>query len=150
MPEPLTTWFCDSCQEPITELNTALLAWDEDEDGRAREFLIVHKNMNGRQCDPQQSRSPRFSSSNELEECVGPNGLTELLSLLSPGPLAGEQDGFPRVANFDQFVDVVRRLHTPWYEEARRRFDDESVRERYDVNEVYPYQSEALRRIALR
>lgn len=144
MSEPLTTWFCDSCDDPITDLDASLLTWDSDEGGRATEFRIVHKNMDGRDCD-----DPRFSSSTELSNYVGPAGLAALLSFLSAGPLIGKLDSFPIVANFDQFVDVVRRLHTPWYEEARRRFQEESVREALgDASETLPYLPEVLKRVA--
>jgi len=148
MDKPLTTWYCDSCGGPITDLTQSLLTWDTDDTGRATEFRIVHKSMGGRQCDPYRAPSPRFTSSNELSNYVGADGLAALLSFLSAGPLIGKTASFPRVADFDQFVDVVRRLQTPWYEEARSHFAEEEVRDALeDASETLPYLSDVLRRI---
>jgi len=40
----------------------------------------------------------------------------------------------------DEYVDLVRRVQTPHYEEARLRFSDEKTRHWLsDVNEYYPW-----------
>ncbi len=46
-------------------------------------------------------------------------------------------------------MDLFRRLQTPYYEEARRRFGKSEVRYQFsDSNEHYPYTQEVLQRIA--
>jgi hypothetical protein len=86
----------------------------------------------------------------ELHDVLGPDGLAHLLYFLSIGPLkinAGSHT-VPRIADMDQFVDIVRRLQTPHYEEARRYFGASEVRDEYaDSNEVGPYTQYALKRI---
>jgi hypothetical protein len=53
------------------------------------------------------------------------------------------------VADLDQFVDLVHRLHTPHYEQARRNFTDPDIRDAFaDSNEYVPYLQRSLRDIA--
>jgi hypothetical protein len=53
------------------------------------------------------------------------------------------------VADFNGFVDLVRRTQTPWYEEARPFWDTEHTRDWLaDANEVYPYSPRVLEQIA--
>jgi hypothetical protein len=69
------------------------------------------------------------------------------LSWLSAGPL--REDGGIRVADMDEYVDLVRRVQTPYYEEARPRFGDEKTYHWLgDANEYYPYLPKTLQRIA--
>lgn len=53
--------------------------------------------------------------------------LAMLLSWLSHGPLVGPSETMPEVHDFDEYVNLVRRLHTPYYEEARGRFSDDDM-----------------------
>ena len=143
--QPLTTWICDSCGKEITDPGRALITWSEDSNGQADRFLLVHKNMDGYECDP--GSKAGFSSSTDLGTGLGPDGAAYLLSMLSIGPLKGE--AHCQVSNMDGFVDLFRRLQTPWYEEARSKFDDEDTRHWLDdANEVYPYLPEVLERTA--
>lgn len=47
----------------------------------------------------------------ELGRFLGPDGLTRLLEKLQPG------------AALDEIVEMIKRLHTPGYEQARLHFD---------------------------
>lgn len=111
MTTPLTTWICDTCGEDITDAERALVVW-RNEGRLGYDFRIVHKNMDGRQCDPE-SRDG-FVLHTELSSFLGADGLAYALSLLSPGPILGGDD--VRVKDFNGFVDLVRRTQTPWYE----------------------------------
>jgi hypothetical protein len=42
-----------------------------------------------------------------------------MLSWLSAGPMLGGGSCKVEPGGMDEFVDLVRRLHVPWYEEAR-------------------------------
>lgn len=71
-----------------------------------------------------------------------------LLSWLSDGPLKGGNSR-SQVVNLNEYVDLVRRVQTPYYEEARPRFDEEKIRDAYgDANECAPYRPDNLREIA--
>lgn len=145
MAAPLTVWICDSCGDDITEVGKALVTWRTDDERRGYDFLIVHKNLDGRSCDPEAKSG--FVLNTELSSFLGADGLAYALSLLSPGPIMG--DTAVRVADFNGFVDLIRRTQTPWYEEARSRFGTEETRDRFgDANEIAPYVPVALERIA--
>lgn len=150
---PLQAWLCDVCGELVTgHPNNGLVVWRTDRtDGGFRDydFKIVHKTIDSdpdpRRCDPGSAQG--YHSSLDLESFLGSDGLAMLLSWLSVGPLKG--GGGPRVTNVDEFVDFVRRVQTPYYEEARSRFDEEKTHHWLDdANEYYPYLPETLSRIA--
>jgi hypothetical protein len=148
---PLTTWICDACGDDVTEPQLALLIWrtDREADGawRAYDFKIVHKNLDGRQCDP--GAGSGYRSNLELDNYLGPDGVAWLLSMLSKGPLLGGGGCEIQPQDMDDFVDLFRRLQVPHYEEARRNFDTEHTREWLsDANEVLPYIPDTLERIA--
>jgi hypothetical protein len=141
---PLTVWICDTCGENITAPGKAIVTWRED-DSLGSDFRIVHKNMDGRRCDPGVEGGFRLST--ELLSFLGADGLAYAMSLLSAGPIMG--DSALRVRDFDGFVDLVRRTQTPWYEEARPFWQTEDTQHWLaDANEVYPYCPDVLRRIA--
>lgn len=144
--EPLTSWVCDHCGQLVETAAEGILIWGyEPGTYRSQNFRIVHKNGRGPGgCDPKGSA---FPSSLDLDGLLGPEGQAHLLSFLSAGPLNGQSE--PRVVNMDEFVDVFRRLQTPWYEEARQSFNDEDVVNDWaGSNEYHPYLPDSLRRIA--
>lgn len=145
MPTPLTVWKCDTCDDDITEPGKAIVTWRTDEDDRGYDFRIVHKNMDGRRCDPEADRG--FVLHTELSSFLGDDGLAYALSLLSPGPIMG--DTAVKVVDFNGFVDLVRRTQTPWYEEARPYWQTEHTAHWLaDANQVAPYTRDVLERIA--
>jgi hypothetical protein len=131
------------CGQDITDPSMALVTWQSDRGSNAREFRIVHKGM----CDP--GADVGYVQSVELGNFLGPDGVAYLLSMLSLGPLKGPGESMPEVSDFDGYVDLFRRVQTPWYEEARRRFDEEAVINWLsDASEVLPYHPDVLERIA--
>lgn len=143
--DPLTTWTCDTCGEEIDRVVDGYVVWRvvDDEKHKYGDYRIVHQER----CDPGSNRG--FNSSMPLESFLGEEGLAMLLSWLSHGPLVGSSERMPEVNDFDEYVDLVRRLHTPYYEQARARFHEEDVRYRFgDANTYLPYRPEELRSIA--
>lgn len=147
---PLESWICDTCEGPVG--TNGILVYQSDADGKAFDFKIVHKASDSprdRSCDPQYAGDPRYGASVDISSLVGTDGLAYLMTYLSAGPLI--VDGDPStdrvgVADMTAFVDLVRRVQTPYYEEARRRFADDDVINRFaDSNEAYPYMQYALR-----
>lgn len=133
MNTPLTQWHCDVCGEPIKNVKDGYVVWDTDSQGRTTVIRIIHQS----DCD-----DDSLPNSAALEDFLGPNGLSRLLSLVSAGPIINNgvhryEKGF---ADMDVFVDLVRRLQIPHYEEARRKFSDPELRsDYYDANETAPY-----------
>lgn len=146
MATPLTVWKCDTCGDDITKPGTALVTYRRDDDNRAYDFRLVHKNIDGHRCDPDNAHG--FEASIELHSLLGADGLTDLLSLLSAGPLKSTP-GEVRVADLDGYVDLVRRVQIPWYEEARPYWGTEYTGELVaGANATYPYMPDVLERIA--
>ena len=86
-----------------------------------------------------------------LERFLGQDGLTRLLAFLSAEPLINSMGAKSRqrVKDMDEFVDFIRRMQTPYYEEARIHFRDEEVLNVFSgSNEYSPYLPDALKDIA--
>ncbi|OBH55021.1 hypothetical protein A5687_03340 [Mycobacterium mantenii] len=146
MATPLTAWKCDQCQEDITDPGIALVTYRRDDQRRAYDFRLVHKNIDGRRCDP--DNDDGFIDSIELSQLLGADGLTDLLSLLSAGPYSDDR-GVVRVLDFDGYTDLVRRVQIPFYEEARRYWRTQYTRELLGgANHTYPYLPDTLEQIA--
>lgn len=144
MNKPLSTWYCDVCHEPIQDVEHGYVIWKSDESSRACHFKIIHQ----LKCDQND-----YMSSAALKDFLGVDGLTKLLSMISLGPIKGANGDGPYrdVANLDEFVDFIRRVQTPFYEEARRHFSEHDLLEDYtDANEAYPYLQDSLKEIAER
>lgn len=139
---PLTTWRCDVCGQLIASADDGYVTWRHDEDHKDLGFKIIHRG----QCDDKQD-----PSSEPLKDFLGSSGLARLLSFLSAGPLQRARGHKPymQVGDMDGFVDFMRRVQTPFYEEARQKFKTDKVKDDYsDANEVLPYLPEYLERIA--
>lgn len=135
-------WKCDTCGQQTT-ISDGILFWRGD--GRKdpiTDFRITHKG----QCDPGDEAG--FMAFMPLDHMMGADGQQILLSFLSAGPLIGKGKG--RMMDHDAFVDVFRRLHTPWYEEARPALlGDHRLHNILDgANEYAPYLPEELKKIA--
>jgi hypothetical protein len=139
--EPLTIWICDNCGNPIDRIQEGYVVWRLIND-KYGGFMIVHQDR----CDPGSGQG--YTHSLALEDFLGAKGLARLLAWLSLGPLRGPSDDRPRVHDLDEYVDLVRRVQTPYYEEARHRFADEDVQYNLgDANEYAPYLPEVLKGI---
>ena len=141
-------WYCDSCGGGITDPNMSLMTWRENDDRRGYDYRLVHKNSGDGTCDPGSKRG--YGSSLEVSNVLGPDGLSELLSHLSLGPLiTSTGESLCRVADMDGYVDIIRRLETPYYEEARRHYGCEAVQQYYvGANETLPYTPKSSQHIA--
>ncbi|MEK7724491.1 MAG: hypothetical protein AAB336_09105 [Acidobacteriota bacterium] len=138
--EVLSEWICDSCGETVKQPK-AYVIWKRNENGLAYGFKIIHQ----KDCD-----NDDYPSSGSIDQFLGLDGEAKLLCFLSSGPLKADKErkGSIRVADIDEFVDFFRRVQTPFYEEARTKFFNEDVFDRFsDASEVRPYMSDALQSI---
>ena len=144
MSDTIACWRCDVCKALIEEPEQGYVIWKNDFQHRAYAFKIIHKI----ECDRDD-----HTSSSALSDFLGHEGLTKLLSHLSLGPIkvALSQGSPSGVVSMDEFVDLVRRVQTPFYEAARQNFSNPEVLEGYsDANELMPYSPEELKSIASR
>lgn len=140
--KPLTTWQCDACGGPVT-VNDGYVVWG-DTTGEELGFRIIHQKI----CDDRY----RFHASLPLSNFLGPDGLVKLTSFMSYGPLGhtpGEVVMPDRIKDVNLFVDFLRRVQIPYYEEARQWFENDDERERMgDWTESAPYMQDNLQRLA--
>lgn len=144
MLRPLQQWYCDVFGDVIEEPELGYVIWKLDNQGRYFGFKVIHQTM----CDRK-----GHDGSVDIQSFTGQDGLTMLLAFFSAGPIKNRlgQKCECEVVDVDEFVDFMRRMQLPFYEEARRRFADADVLDRFaDANEVSPYQVEVLRKIAAR
>ncbi|WP_156523474.1 hypothetical protein [Dietzia sp. 111N12-1] len=143
MTTTLATWTCDTCGETIDGPEQGIVAWGHSpaDEFAVDRFVIVHRLSVRPSCDPDGN-----TSSMELAHMVGDQGFAILLSFLSVGPIRG--GGGQKITNFDNYVDTVRRLQVPGYEQARSKFGSQEVADEFgDATEYSPYLPETLEKI---
>ena len=141
METPLTKWYCDKCGGEIPKKDGYVI-WKTGDDLKAHGFRIIHVTK----CDNDRS----YIASSALEDFLGENGLSNLLSKISLGPLIKvlRKETYTQISDFDEFVDFFRRVQTPYYEEARKYFKTEQTRDNYrDWDESSTYFPENLKKI---
>ncbi len=142
MLEPLKQWYCDVCGDIIKKPGDGNVMWRQDEKHMDCDFKIIHK----KKCE-NESKYP-FSMS--LKKFLGEDGVQYLLQFLSRGKIKNNlgQSGGVCVNDMDEFVDLFRRVQTPYYEEARTKFDKAELLDDFsDSNEEEPYLEEQLKEI---
>jgi hypothetical protein len=141
--EPLQQFTCDECGELIKSPKDGWLEWliSTSSDGRKLHgFRIVHhapasprKQHNGH-C---QYPSHFLIGDMHLEHFLGPDGLANLLSMFER-PFEDQQE----------FVEIIRRLHIPYYEEARLYWQIAKDDGFFDeANEYWPYLQDNLKTV---
>jgi hypothetical protein len=130
---PLQEWICDECREVIDDADRGHMEWMVDEGDRAWGFRIVHHGRRspragdavsparGTDCHRYRQHASRYDL--DLSQFIGTDGLVEMLAFLDPGPDHVPRFTGPRVRDVRELVEIVRRLHVPYYEEARLYWD---------------------------
>jgi hypothetical protein len=135
-----TAWRCDACMRSVTGDDGVLTFRTQTRPPYATHaFRILHATCHRAEDDEH--------STIGLTACLDRDGLSLLLAFLSADPGRPDEPGLT-IGDLDEFVDVVRRLHVPFYEPARSRFDEPQVEQSLRrADRVSPYQSPALRRL---
>jgi hypothetical protein len=110
--KPLQQFICDECGGLIKKVDDGWLEWIDDSRTPIHGFRIVHA----------QGASPRLNqggncyypksfgaSDMHLKYFTGPDGLSLLLSFFAK----------ENTADPNELVAIIRRIHLPYYEEAR-------------------------------
>lgn len=142
---PLEQWICDFCGEIIEAPDQGWLEWLADGGvGPFKDFKIVHHQIN----------SPRHPNENcyhynqvdgddmrmdmHLDSFTGEIGIASLVTWLHP-----DNHG---VVDLGDWVEVFRRLHVSYYEEARCYWDDADADGFFEgANEIWPYLPSSLK-----
>ena len=118
--KPLEQFICDQCGRLIENVDEGWLEWYDDYKNPAHGFRIVHARQNCYYPDK------AGVSDNHLVYFTGNDGLAVLLNLF-------KRRG---VADQNELAEIIRRLHIPHYEEARRYWE-RAVSEGMVDNEDY-------------
>jgi hypothetical protein len=146
MESTVKRWRCDVCGEWVTP-DQGYVLWDYAGDHRRTGFQIVHR----KKCDDH-SRT----ASSALIDFLGPDGFARTTALMATGPIMRNQSPGAefkehRIADDEEFVDFMRRLYVPNYEEARDLFNGHEVlQDMYGSNETRPYMQDILENLAKR
>jgi hypothetical protein len=146
---PLKQWICDTCHEIIKQPEHGYVEYKMDRDSLLYHgFRIVHHaphspyRKDGANC---------YYSNNErggdmaLTDCLGAHGLVLLTSWIDPGKEFTRKFEKPGVKDLREWVVLMRRLHVPYYEEARFFFGQaHSDGNMGNSNQVYFYSPEGL------
>ncbi|WP_311276387.1 hypothetical protein [Methylobacterium sp. WCS2018Hpa-22] len=118
----LRQWLCDSCREVIFSPEDAWVEWLGHRDGGRTGFRICHHQL----ATPEgfQSYSIFDAASGRpnmhMNRLIGPNGLLRLMEMVEDQGSFSNSSGYRRVANMKEFLELMRRVQIPHYEEARQ------------------------------
>lgn len=149
MLKPLTEWICDACGETIEAPEYGYVEW-QMAGSKKFGFRIVHhatrspRRNNGGNCYYTTSERGGDMS---LDRVVGPIGLAVLTSWLDIGSFHESVFSGPSVLDIREWVTLFRRLHLPYYEEARLCTDELCGELDDGVNEIYLYLPNTLRHV---
>lgn len=140
--KPLQQWLCDECGKLIESPMDGWLEWLSDNKG-SHSFRIVHHFP----ASPIRQKPGCYAydqhphqADNHLATFLGIDGLSYLLVILDL-----------HKANQSEMIEIIRRLHLPYYEEARCYIDEARADGSLDgANEVYPYIQEVMKGIVER
>ena len=111
MLKPLEEFYCDTCGGLIETPKNGYLVFDSNEERKYHSFKIVHH---------QQRCITELPRSYSLERILSTDGLGILMSWVHLGSL--EERDVSEVASPKEFAEFFKRLHLPYYEEARKYF----------------------------
>jgi hypothetical protein len=122
---PLKQFICDTCGEIIEKPEDGWIEWIHSDDGMQTEFNIVHhagssprKIFNHEGCYQHGGRNGRMD--NNLNQYINPNVIMSfLLHFLDIGRHHDPSRNYIGKVNISEYVELVRRLTIPYYEEAR-------------------------------
>ena len=141
---PLQQFKCDACGQIIARPDVGWVEWlaGSTRGTKAHGFRIVH---NSNRC--QYPTSGRVHDMH-LTHLLGPDGLAILLTLVAPGGRTGNrEDG---VESLEEWSELVRRLHVPYFEEARQYWSDAEADGFFaGPGKLVPYSQEVLRDILM-
>lgn len=146
---PLKQWYCDRCGRLIDDPEQGWVHWRCDDDRNVFDIEILHHLTASPRGGQRGCYPVHLDSDMPLTAMLGPRGIVELLSMVDAGAYH-DPDGrnVGKVTDLRNWTEVFRRLHLPYYEEARRYFDQ--ARHEGDLegmSEVALYAEDTLRRL---
>lgn len=165
---PLQQWICDTCGGVIQRPNEGFIEWQRVEraangiEWAAQDFRIVHHAAFSPRRPADRSRpnpmrrgthcyqhedAPRRADLH-LDDVTGEHAQPFLLSLIDAGPDFYGQPTANGVADLQEWIELARRLSTPYYEEARRYLPDAFSSGRFEgYGPEYVYRPDVLKSV---
>lgn len=146
--KPLKQWYCDVCGKVIKKPEDGYVIWSENDDWEITDIKIIHQSREERGkiigCDRDDSNYP---CSLPLDAFLGDNGKAELFAMVDPGSRFCDEYK-NRIANKRLFMEFVKRVQLPYYEEARLCMESEAgARVLEGANEVYTLLPQTLKAV---
>lgn len=130
-------WICDTCGERIEKVEDGWVEWmkypkDGADRGEVKKYegkglrLVHHRSVNpGCAYDQKVEYATRkgLLSDLPLSEFLGPDGLMQLLGFIATN-----------IVPTEECLEMIKRLHIPEYEDARRFFDEAIRGEVFEPN----------------
>lgn len=118
---PLKQWICDSCGEIIEKPEDGWFEWYQDKKtDLSAGFRIVHHRDSCMYNDRVLNQQGRTTLDLNLTDVLGGGGLGYLLFSIE----LSEKKGVYKLADLEEFIEMIRRLHLPYWEEARLYWDE--------------------------
>ncbi len=149
MLKPLEQWFCDSCGEVIAAPKHGYVEWQETK-SKKHSFRIVHhalyspRRRDGGNC---YYTNKERDGDLPLVDLLGTQGLIELTSWIDLGEWHQEEYDGPGVKNLREWTTLFRRLHLPYFEEARNYTEEMGKERDGGANDIALYMPEVLKGI---
>jgi len=159
MLEPLKEFICDGCGEVITDIKDGWVEWLDkfnEEKGKHVEYgfrIVHHTSVSPKKGYSQYgcSKYPNHIGCNDTYLASflnNNNGMAHILSLLDVGPYRDKNFTGPRIEDIREYVEFMRRLLIPHYEEARMYWNDALADDFFrDDNEIGIYSVNNLKRL---
>lgn len=151
---PLRQFICDTCGEIIEKPEDGWIEWIHSDDGMQTEFNIIHnagssprKEFNHEGCYQHGGRNGRMD--NHLNQYTDPNVIMSfLLHFIDMGRYHDPNGKYIAKVDISEYVDLVRRLTIPYYEEARLYWKEAKDDGYFDgANEILIYSVNFLKGI---
>lgn len=152
---PLARWVCDTCGRLIKRADDGYVEWISektvDDNYLARELHIVHVGGRSSLGPPNycfQHQTARGRCDLPLRDFLGAHGIVQMLSFLDVGPFHAAEYPGHTVGNMREFVELFRRTHLPYYEQARQYLSRVHTDDFLGgPNEIYVYLPDTLKGI---
>jgi hypothetical protein len=116
MLKPMEQWCCDTCGDMIDGPMAGCVEWHTTHRTNTKSgFRIVHRSGKCTYHPIELATMGRTATHLPLADALDASGLGRMLGLLEEAT----RDGSVREEALNEFIEVLRRLHVPYYEEAR-------------------------------